>query len=63
MGFERGKPLKNLVYGLMHPLQMAREKPILFGLVVGLGVLFLGIQMEWWSFESIRGLIPSFGKD
>lgn len=62
MSFETGRPLKNLIYGLTHPLQMAREKPILFGLVVGLGVLFLGIQMEWWSFESLKGLIPFVGK-
>ena len=59
MGFETGRPLKNLIYGLTHPLQMAREKPILFGLVVGVGVLFLGIQLEWWSFESIGKLIPN----
>ena len=63
MGFESGRPLKNLIYGLTHPLKMAREKPILFGLVVGVVVLFLGIQMEWWSLESIKGLIPFFGKD
>ena len=37
MGFEQGRPLKNLIYGLTHPLKMAREKPILFLLVVGGG--------------------------
>jgi hypothetical protein len=42
---------------------MAREKPLLFALVVGVGLLFLGIKMEWWSLESIKDLIPSFGKD
>jgi len=62
MGFETGRPLKNLIYGLTHPLQMARNRPIMFGLVVGAGVLFLGISQGWWSFESLRGLIP-FGKD
>lgn len=61
MSFETGKPIKNLIYGLTHPLQMAREKPILFLLVVGGGVLFLGISQGWWSFESIKGILP-FGK-
>jgi len=56
--------LKSLVLGLTSPLRkMAREKPLLFALVVGVGLLFLGIKMEWWSLESIKGLIPSFGKD
>jgi len=62
MGFEKGRPIKNLIYGLTHPLQMARERPILFGLVVGTSVLFLGILQGWWSFESIKGLIPFVGK-
>ena len=61
MGFERGSPLKNLIYGLTHPLEMARNKPIMFLLTVGTGVLFLGDSQGWWSFESIRGLMP-FGK-
>ena len=61
MGFERGRPLKNLIYGLKHPLEMARNRPIMFLLAVGTGVLFLGVSQGWWSFESIRGLMP-FGK-
>jgi hypothetical protein len=61
MGFERGRPLKNLIYGLTHPLEMARNRPIMFLLAVGTGVLFLGVSQGWWSFESIRGLMP-FGK-
>ena len=61
MGFERGRPLKNLIFGLTHPLEMARNKPIMFLLTVGTGVLFLGVSQGWWSFESIRGLMP-FGK-
>ena len=40
MGFERGRPLKNLIYGLTHPLELARNKPIMFLLTVGTGVLF-----------------------
>ena len=58
MGFEKGKPIKNLLYGLTHPLEMAREKPILFLLLVGGGVLGLGILQGWWSLDSIRGLLP-----
>tara|TARA_R110000824_G_scaffold9415_3_gene42085 strand:+ start:3338 stop:3526 length:189 start_codon:yes stop_codon:yes gene_type:complete len=62
MGFESGKPVKNLLYGLTHPLEMAREKPILFALVVGGAVLAAGLWQGWWSWDSIKGLIP-FGKD
>tara|TARA_R110000824_G_scaffold808_2_gene4936 strand:+ start:291 stop:479 length:189 start_codon:yes stop_codon:yes gene_type:complete len=62
MSFEKGRPIKNLIYGLTHPLKMAREKPIMFLLVVGTGVLFLGIYQGWWSFESIKGIIPFIGK-
>ena len=62
MGFESGRPLKNLLYGLTHPLEMAREKPLLFILLVGGGVMSLGLWQGWWSWDSIRGLLP-FGKD
>ena len=58
MGFEQGRPLKNLIYGLTHPLKMAREKPILFLLVVGGGVLGLGLWQGWWSLDSIKGILP-----
>ena len=58
MSFEKGKPIKNLIYGLTHPLVMAREKPILFGLVVGAGVLCLGIWQGWWELNSIKNLLP-----
>ena len=58
MGFEKGKLVKNLLYGVTHPLEMAREKPILFILLVGGGVLGLGILQGWWSLESIKGVIP-----
>ena len=58
MGFEKGRPVKNLIYGLTHPLKMAREKPIMFMLVVGTGVLFLGVWQGWWSLESIKDRIP-----
>ena len=58
MGFENGRPLKNLVYGLTHPLEMARHRPILFGLVVGTSVLLLGIWQGWWTLESLKGMLP-----
>lgn len=58
MGFETGKPIKNLIYGLTHPLEMARNRPILFALVVGGAVMSLGLWQGWWSLESIRGLLP-----
>jgi len=48
MGFEQGKPLRNLIYGLTHPLQMAREKPILFLAAVAPAVFFLGVWQGWW---------------
>ena len=62
MSFEKGRLVKNLIYGLTHPLKMAREKPIMFMLVVGTGVMFLGISQGWWSLESVKGLIPFVGK-
>ena len=58
MGFQEGKPLKNLLYGLTHPLQMAEKKPILFALLVGSGILFLGVSQSWWSLESIKDMLP-----
>ena len=63
MGFESGRPVKNLIYGLTHPLKMAREKPVLFILVVGGAVLGVGLWQGWWSMESIKNVIPFFGKD
>ena len=62
MSFEKGRLVKNLIYGLTHPLKMAREKPIMFMLVVGTGVMFLGISQGWWSLESVKNLIPFVGK-
>ncbi len=61
MSFEKGRPIKNLIYGLTHPLKMARDKPIMFMLLVGTGVLFLGVSQGWWTLESVRNLLP-FGK-
>ena len=58
MGFEKGKLIKNLLYGVTHPLEMAREKPILFLLVVGGGVLSLGLWQGWWSLDSIKNILP-----
>ena len=62
MSFEKGRLIKNLIYGLTHPLKMAREKPIMFMIATGVGVLFLGIMQGWWSFDSIKNMIPFIGK-
>ena len=48
MGFVKGRPSKNVLYGIFHPLEMAREKPIMFMLLVGGGVYFLGVSAGWW---------------
>jgi len=48
MGFERGRPIKNLLYAITHPLVAARERPLLFLLGAGTGVYFLGVGMGWW---------------
>jgi hypothetical protein len=58
MSFEKGKLVKNLMYGITHPLKMAREKPIMFMMVIGTGVFFLGVTQGWWSIDSIKRLIP-----
>jgi|TARA_R100000995_G_C3447298_1_gene106332 hypothetical protein len=57
MSFEKGKLIKNVLYGVTHPLEMAREKPIMFILLVGGGILSLGIMQGWWSMDSITGLL------
>jgi len=49
MGFVPGKPLRNLIYGITHPLQMARDKPILFIGLVAPAVYFLGVWQGWWG--------------
>tara|TARA_A100001201_G_C3993759_1_gene172407 strand:- start:114 stop:290 length:177 start_codon:yes stop_codon:yes gene_type:complete len=56
MSFEKGRLIKNVLYGVTHPLEMAREKPILFMVLVGGGILGLGIMQGWWSMDSITGL-------
>ena len=48
MGFEPGRPLKNLIYGITHPLKMARDKPIMFLMAVAPAVYFLGVWQGWW---------------
>ena len=48
MGFVKGRPIKNLLYAITHPLVAARERPLLFLLGAGTGVYFLGVGMGWW---------------
>ena len=60
MGFQKGKLIKNVLYGVTHPLQMAREKPMLFALLVVAGVVGLGVLQGWFSFADI-GKLPPLG--
>jgi hypothetical protein len=62
MSFQKGRPIKNVLYALTHPLVAAREKPILFALLVGGGVLGLGLMQGWWTLESVGNLIPFLKK-
>ena len=48
MSFENGRPIKNLLYAVTHPLVAAREKPILFIGLVAPAVYFLGVLQGWW---------------
>ena len=56
MSFEKGRLIKNVLYGVTHPLEMAREKPIMFMILVGGGIFGLGLLQGWWSMDSITGL-------
>tara|TARA_Y100000590_G_scaffold387465_1_gene461082 strand:- start:686 stop:871 length:186 start_codon:yes stop_codon:yes gene_type:complete len=56
MGFVTGRPIKNLLYALTHPLVAAREKPILFMALAGTGIFFLGVWQGWWDSNVITGL-------
>ena len=56
MGFVRGRPLKNLIYGITHPLKMARETPLMFLATVAPAVYFLGVWQGWWEIDWIVNL-------
>ena len=58
MSFVKGKPIKNLIYGLTHPLKMARDKPVMFLLAVGVGIYFIGVSTGWWEMGSILKVLP-----
>jgi hypothetical protein len=58
MGFQKGMLVKNILYGVTHPLQTAREKPMLFALFVVVGVVGLGVSQGWFSFADIGKLLP-----
>ena len=48
--------LRGLTHGLSRPLAMAKERPVLFGLIAGVGVLFIGNWQGWWSLDFLSGL-------
>ena len=58
MGFVKGRPIKNVLYGIFHPLEMAREKPIMFLLAAGIGIYFIGVSTGWWEMDSILKVLP-----
>ena len=60
MGFQEGKPLKNLIYGITNAFLLAERKPLLFASLVGGGVYFLGVTMGWWP-NVLAGLFEEKG--
>jgi len=52
MGFDPKKPLKSLIYGILHPREFLMHKPI-FALAcyvgMGVGAYFLGVSKGWWN--------------
>ena len=52
MGFDPKKPLKSLIYGLLHPREFLMHKPLLaVGCYGGMveGAYFLGVSKGWWN--------------
>ena len=62
MSFEKGKPIKNLLYAITHPLEAANKKPILFLLMVAPAVFFGGIGLGLWEMDSIYRILPFLKK-
>ncbi len=58
MSFQKGRPLKNLLYAVTHPLQTAEEKPLLFMLMIASAVIFGGIGLGFWDMNSILRVLP-----
>ena len=44
-----GKPLRNLIFYIFHPMRMMNEKPGLFLAVLTPAVYFLGVSLGWWD--------------
>ena len=42
-----GKPLRNLIFYIFHPMRMINEKPGLFLAVLAPAVYFLGVTLGW----------------
>ena len=52
MGFDPKKPLKSLIYGLLHPGEFLMHKPVMAAACyagIGAGVYFLGVSQGWWN--------------
>jgi len=52
MGFDPKKPLKSLIYGLLHPGEFLMHKPLLAAGCYGgilVGAYFLGVSKGWWN--------------
>ncbi len=46
--FKPGKPIANLIYAITHPLETARDKPLLFLGMVAPAIYFVGVWQGWW---------------
>lgn len=62
MGFEKGKPIRNLLYAITHPLETANKKPILFLMMVVPAVFFGGVSFGWWDMDVIYKMLPFLNK-
>jgi len=53
MSFKHGKPINNLIYGLLHPSEFLKEKPIMAILT------YAGILLGAYCLAVSKGLLPN----
>ncbi len=53
MGFKYKKPIHNLIYGLLHPTEFLKEKPIMAVLT------YAGILLGAYCLAVSKGLLPN----